>query len=148
MDDHGTYLKRGDCASTESEFKATFQEFNLELPVIHKGWIDDIFPAELPEKISFAHLDIDLYEPTLKALTCIYPRLADRAIVVIDDYYHSAIHSNMCRIAGANNSRLAIGELCPGVKGACDDFFADKPEIIEVMFSGDKTHCFFRKLGK
>jgi O-methyltransferase len=47
-----------------------------------------IVPASLPcgHEIAFAHLDMDLYEPTAGALDFIWPRLQPGGSVVVDDY--------------------------------------------------------------
>ena len=39
----------------------------------HEGWVSDTVPNKLPEKIAFAHVDVDLYEPTLHILRNIIP---------------------------------------------------------------------------
>lgn len=52
----------------------------------HPGWIPSTF-AGLPERIyKFAHIDVDLYEPTLACLEYFYPRLARGGLLVSDDY--------------------------------------------------------------
>jgi hypothetical protein len=33
----------------------------------------------------------------------------------------------------------------PGVKRACDEFFADKPERMYALYAGPYAHGFFRK---
>ncbi len=33
----------------------------------------------------------------------------------------------------------------PGVKRACDEFFADEPERVSYIYSGAFSHGFFRK---
>jgi O-methyltransferase len=39
-------------------------------------------------KIAFCHLDVDLYEPTLKSLNYLAPRLAPRSVILVDDLGH------------------------------------------------------------
>jgi hypothetical protein len=82
--------------------------------IIYKG----IFPKKLPpliSKISFVHLDVDLYEGTLNSLKFIYPRMAESGIILIHDYINSK-----------------------GVREAVDSFFKDKEEyIIEIS----DTYC-------
>jgi O-methyltransferase len=51
-----------------------------------KGWVDDTIPNNLPEQICFAHIDVDLYEPTYHSLKYIIPRMVTGGIIVIDDY--------------------------------------------------------------
>jgi O-methyltransferase len=40
-------------------------------------------------KLSFVHVDTDLYESTAKTLDYLRPRLIDRSVVVFDDYLRS-----------------------------------------------------------
>ncbi len=75
-------------------------------------------------KFSFVHLDVDLYEGTLKSLKFLYPRVNKGGIIISHDYSNS--HT-------------------PGVKKAFDDFFKDKKEPI-VEMSG--TQCLIVKLGR
>ena len=53
---------------------------------IYKGWIPDIFNSKINDKFSFIHIDLDLYEPTLKSLNFFYPKLIIGGIIVCDDY--------------------------------------------------------------
>ena len=59
------------------------------------------------KKISFAHLDMDIYQPTLDALNYIYPKMPKGGAILVHDYSHSELQ---------------------GVKQAVDEFFADKLE--------------------
>lgn len=52
---------------------------------IVKGFVPDTF-AGRDDKISFAHLDMDIYSPTKSALEYIFPRLLDGGMIVLDDY--------------------------------------------------------------
>lgn len=75
---------------------------------IYAGKIPDTFkfiPAY--SHIVFAHIDLDIYQPTLDALEAVYPRMHS-GYIVIDDYGNWAT---------------------PGVKKAVDEFFADKMEV-------------------
>jgi O-methyltransferase len=110
-----------------------FSRHGLRQPVIHKGRFEDTLPTQLPEKIAFAHLDGDLYEPTLVSLQHTYPRLAKGAICLINDYCDPAVYPD-----GWN--------YLPGVKKACDEFLQDKPERVAYIYSGGYSHGFFRKL--
>lgn len=69
-------------------FKHTFMSVGIPLPVIHKGWFKDTLREGLPEKISFAFIDCDLYESVLICLSQVFPRLTDGAILLIDDVEH------------------------------------------------------------
>tara|TARA_B100001057_G_C22764780_1_gene917254 strand:- start:618 stop:1379 length:762 start_codon:yes stop_codon:yes gene_type:complete len=53
---------------------------------IYKGWIPEKFELITNLKFSLIHIDVDLYEPTLKSLEFFYPRLEDGGVIVCDDY--------------------------------------------------------------
>jgi hypothetical protein len=57
-------------------------------------WVRGYFPDSAAEieigNISFAHIDLDIYESTVNTLEYLRPRLIDRSIVVFDDYLRGA----------------------------------------------------------
>jgi len=129
----GSSYKKGDLATSEEVLRRNFRLHSLEFPEIHKGWFENTLPGSLPDKICFAHLDGDLYDSIMISLKHVYPRLSGGAICLIDDYCDKEINPN-----GWN--------YLPGVKHACDDYMADKPETICYLYSGTFTHGFFRKI--
>ena len=139
-DDGDTNFRGGDMRTTEEALIANFERLGLPLPVIHKGWFEDTLPGGLPEQIAFAHLDGDFYSSIKTSLEHVYPRLAKGAACLIDDYCDPAL--------------FPAFDAFPGCKKACDEFFADKPEKVSVLFGGNypekKTsyglHGYFRKL--
>lgn len=50
------------------------------------GWFRDTLPNAPVKRLSLLRLDGDLYESTMVALRSLYPRLAEGAYVIIDDY--------------------------------------------------------------
>jgi len=93
----------------------------IRIPYIRKGWFSDIKPEQVPEKISFAHLDGDLYISIMDPLKLIYDRVVPGGVILVDDYGD---------------------EYWPGVKKAVDEFFADKPEkVVELKgLNGALSH--------
>ena len=77
------------------------------------------------------HLDGDFYSSIIESLTYVYPKLSKGAIVVIDDYCDPEIHN--------------VNNILPGVKKACDEFFKDKKEKVDVLIAGCESHGYFRK---
>ena len=71
-------------ASTEDEVRNTLSEFAFVK--LYKGWIPERFNEVQSRKFSFVHIDVDLYQPTLKSLEFFYPRLLTGGCIVIDDY--------------------------------------------------------------
>ncbi|OWW00111.1 methyltransferase [Rhizobium sp. R72] len=130
-EDGGAYRK-GDLATSRDVLIDNFAIHGLELPVIHTGWFEDTLPHGLPDCICFAYLDGDLYGSILVSLEYVYPRLSKGAVCLIDDYCDPAVDPD-----GWN--------YLPGVKKACDEFMADKPEPICSLYSGSFSHAFFRK---
>jgi len=103
----------GEMSSSVESFLLTFRSYNVPIPIIHKGWFEQLTESDIPLKISFAHLDGDLKTSTESALRLIYNHLEKGAVVLIDDY-------------GT--------DLWPGPKVATDEFFKDKPEkIVPLM---------------
>src|SRR5690606_34540790 len=51
-----------------------------------EGWFDETLPNAPIEKLSLLRLDGDLYESTIIALECLYPKLAIGGFVIIDDF--------------------------------------------------------------
>ncbi len=123
----------------KSDLILAFNNKELPLPEIHEGDIVASLVTDLPEKISFAHIDLGFEEEPRqvmymvnRCLEAIYPRMSAGAICVLMDYH--------------DNVRTVNGWDCnPGVKMACDRFLVDKPEQINVLFGEEYSHAFFRK---
>lgn len=131
-DGDGASYREGQLSATEDAVRHNFKKYGLPLPEIHKGWFSDTLPTSLPDKICFAYLDGDLYESILISLQYVYPKLSKGAICLVDDYSDPGINPR------------AWNKL-PGVKKACDEFLADKPEEMDFIYSGDYPHGYFRK---
>tara|TARA_B100000989_G_scaffold198878_1_gene150308 strand:+ start:254 stop:1027 length:774 start_codon:yes stop_codon:yes gene_type:complete len=71
----------------------------------YKGWIPDKFHILENKRFSLVHIDVDLYEPTLKSLKFFFPKLIDGGVIICDDY----------------NSKVF-----DGAKKACDEYFKEK----------------------
>jgi hypothetical protein len=81
----------------------------------HQGWIPERFSDVEGQKFSLVHLDVDLYEPTLESLKFFHPRMSPGGIFVCDDYGSA---------------------YCPGAKRAMDEYFADRPEKVLPLTTG------------
>jgi O-methyltransferase len=134
-----THAPDGDTPYSQGQLQAAretvvdnFRRYGLREPEIHAGWFEDTLPGGLPERIAFAYLDGDLYESIKVSLEHVYPRLSRGAICLIDDYADTSIYPE-------------AWNLLPGVKAACDEFFAGKPEKISFIYSADMSHGYFRK---
>jgi O-methyltransferase len=56
----------------------------------YKGWIPTRFDAIINTKISFLHIDVDLYQPIKDTLEHLYPKIVTGGVIVFDDYGHSS----------------------------------------------------------
>ena len=55
-----------------------------------KGPVEETIPGEAPDAIAILRLDTDWYESTRHELAELYPRVADRGVLIVDDYGHFA----------------------------------------------------------
>jgi len=86
----------------------------------HVGTIPESFEPgadwrEAIDIISFAHVDLDIYQSITDALTWIWPRLNRCGIIVLDDYGFPT---------------------CPGAREAVDDFFRTRPAWPLILHTG------------
>jgi O-methyltransferase len=105
----GIDFAAGELMVSKKQFVQAFQRAKLRTPIVHKGWFDQLAPADVPEKIAFAFLDGDFYESITSSLQLVWPRLADNATVLIHDYKR---------------------ETLPGVERAINDYLRGIPHTI------------------
>ncbi len=90
--------KRGDLTVSQEEVRRNLLSFtNIEYL---KGWIPTRFKEVNELHFSFAHIDVDLYEPTVESVRFFYPRLLSGGILLCDDYGY---------------------DTCPGARAAVDE---------------------------
>jgi deoxyxylulose-5-phosphate synthase len=80
----------GGMAYPEERVKGRLQAvgFSKDRQVIHKGFIEQSLQnnSNLPEKVSFAYVDFDFYEPIKTGLEFLHNVTSKGSIVIIDDY--------------------------------------------------------------
>jgi O-methyltransferase len=78
------------CYSSLEEVKANLAStgYPPELLFFIKGKVEETIPATLPGVISILRLDTDWYESTLHEMNHLYPLLATKGVLIIDDYGH------------------------------------------------------------
>ena len=108
-EDGATPCGKGHSAVSVEQFKKTFADAGVELPVINKGFFGDLADDKYPEKICFAFFDGDFYGSIMDSFKKVYHKMVPGGIILIHDYEYAPF---------------------PGVKKACDDFLKDKPEVI------------------
>jgi len=121
-------------------FIRNFRNSGLNMPHIHKGLFEETLEKELPDPISFVHIDCGTgsnpnthRDLILFCLKQIYKRLSTGGICLLMDY-----HDKDLTLKGL--------DLNPGVKVACDVFFKDKSEKVSVLYGNHYSHGYFRKL--
>lgn len=137
---------------TPEAMRNRFKGLGLDTPEIHAGWFEDTIPKQLPEQICFAHVDVtwdqpeNVLEATLRhCLTSLYPRLSSGAVLLLADYCEEDVYSGQ-DFAFPNAIKFpSLWNHWPAVKRTCDAFFADKPESMSVLYSGEYSHGYFRK---
>ena len=110
----GAHWRKGDMAVGLADVRMALGE-HLPRIEFHPGWIPERFADVADRRFALVHLDVDLYQPTADSLAFFYGRLVDRGVLVCDDYGF---------------------ETCPGARRALDEFFADKPEPVLNLPTG------------
>ena len=95
----GTAWRSGDLTAGHAAAQRHLSEF-IFCELI-QGWIPKSLQICSELCFRFVHIDLDLYEPTVSALTFFYPRLVEGGLIVLDDYGFRS---------------------CPGARQAVDEF--------------------------
>lgn len=83
----GDQFKAGELLVTKREVIEKFKRSGLKIPRIRKGFFEDLNPDEdVPEKISYAFLDGDLYTSIKTSLKLVENRMAKDGIIIVHDY--------------------------------------------------------------
>ena len=110
----GDEFKASELFVSKREVIERFKKANLKLPVIKKSFFENLNPeTDLPEKISFAFLDGDLYSSIKTSLNLVVPKLSEQGIILVHDY---------------NNPKL------PGPARAVDEFLQIHPAFKLKLF--------------
>ena len=108
--------KAGDFVSNLELVKHELAKIQGENEIkFYKGFIPNTFQGLENDIISFAHIDVDIYQSVKDCSAFIYPRMVPGGFMVFDDYGEAS---------------------CPGAREAVDEFFHDKPENPLVLETG------------
>jgi O-methyltransferase len=110
----GVQFQAGELSASKKAFIATFKKAGLRTPYIHKNWFNDLEDRDIPDQISFAFLDGDYYESIWTSLGLIWPKLAEDAVIIVDDYGNGAL---------------------PGAKRAVDEWLISHTATINIESS-------------
>ena len=103
----GDQFKAGELLVTKREVIEKFKRSGLKIPRIRKGFFENLEETDIPEKISFAFLDGDLYGSIKTSLKLVENRIEKGGIIIVHDY---------------NNPEL------PGSSKAVDEWLKIHPE--------------------
>lgn len=101
----------------ESAMRKTGASFELI-----KGWFSDTLPTfALPGRIALLRLDGDWYESTMDCLTHLYPKVARKGVIIIDDYFtwegcSKAVHDYLSSIKSSSRIHTSAGGVCYIIK--------------------------------
>jgi O-methyltransferase len=112
--DGKTSWTSGELAVAETVFLANLRGFEERI-ALHTGWIPERFADVAASRFCLVHIDVDLYEPTRDSVQFFYERTVPGGFIICDDYGSA---------------------YCPGAKKAIDEFFADKPEPVLALTTG------------
>lgn len=126
--------------SVENILLNNFERAGLKLPTLHKGYFETTIPQELPDTIAFVHIDcgsgrdkLKHKETVIHCLESVFPRMKTGAVCIMMDYHDKTV----------NQVGLDVN---PGVKLACDEFLAGKPETMISLYGNQYSHGFFKKV--
>lgn len=70
------------------EVRAAMSDTGYPQERIHyvEGPVEETLPIDMPDQVSLLRLDTDWYASTRHELTHLYPRLAQRGVLLVDDY--------------------------------------------------------------
>jgi len=107
-DNDGKFGKEGQYKHSIESVKTNLRNSRCNI-VYHKGVIPECFDP-LIEGVTFAHIDVDLYEPTVKSIRYV-DNLVDKGVIIIDDYKH---------------------QCWPGVEKAVQEHFGENNPVIHL----------------
>jgi len=87
----GVNFKAGELLATKKQFIRNLNAAKVRLPIIKKGWFNELAGDDIPDKICFAFLDGDYYESIKTSIELIQNRLMDGSVVVVHDYSNPAL---------------------------------------------------------
>ena len=83
----GDAFQAGELLVTKREVVEKFKKMGLKLPKIKKAFFDDLdIIYDIPEKISYAFLDGDLYQSIKTSLNLVSSKMSQGGVIIVHDY--------------------------------------------------------------
>ena len=83
----GDAFQAGELLVTKREVIEKFKKMGLKLPKIKKAFFDDLdIIYDIPEKISYAFLDGDLYQSIKTSLRLVTDKMSSGGVIIVHDY--------------------------------------------------------------
>ena len=83
----GDAFQAGELLVTKREVIEKFKKMGLKLPKIKKAFFDDLdIIYDIPEKISYAFLDGDLYQSIKTSLRLVTEKMSQGGVIIVHDY--------------------------------------------------------------
>lgn len=83
----GDAFQAGELLVTKREVIEKFKKMGLKLPKIKKAFFDDLdIIYDIPEKISYAFLDGDLYQSIKTSLRLVAEKMSQGGVIIVHDY--------------------------------------------------------------
>lgn len=83
----GDAFQAGELLVTKREVIEKFKKMGLKLPKIKKAFFDDLdIIYDIPEKISYAFLDGDLYQSIKTSLRLVTDKMSQGGVIIVHDY--------------------------------------------------------------
>ena len=98
-----------------------YKNYDIKDPIIIPGYFNNLTEKDLPSKISFAHIDGDLYQSVMDSLELVYPLVTAGGYILIDD---------------------SLSPRYEGATQAVKDFFSDKPETAVNLPGSNNTQSY------
>ncbi len=126
-------LYQGQMKHPVEEVKSRLKDINFPFSRVQlvKGWVEEAIASDnLPEKICFAYVDFDFYQPIKVTLGAIRERLAVGGCIIVDDY---DFFSSGCKKAVDEFMSEYGEEFSLSTPGGCKDKFT----IITKLRNGE-----------
>ena len=87
----GESFKTGELNVSKKQFIRNLERAHAPMPIVVKGWFNELNETHIPAKICFAFLDGDYYDSIHDSFKLIVKKLQPGSIVIIHDYSNPAL---------------------------------------------------------